>query len=74
MSPDDTIPPPGSQRIETTAPLIGAEPSVSAGLLADFADDVEEQLRHLEEAIDSLYVLARSARREAARATAGRAP
>ena len=41
-----------------------------AALLGDFATDVEEQLRRVEEALDALHVLARSARREADRARA----
>lgn len=69
----DTLPP-GSTRVPTNPPLIGAEPTVSASLLADFGADVEEQLRTIEEALDTLHVLARSARREADRARQGRAP
>jgi hypothetical protein len=44
---------------------------VPAALLHDFAEDVSQQLRGIEEALDALHVLARSMRREADRARGG---
>jgi hypothetical protein len=60
--------PPGSTVPSSPAP---AGPTVPAALVHDFSEDVSQQLRRIEEALDALHVLARSTRREADRARDG---